>query len=64
MRPSTHAQTLFVTKPGGTSIVERATTGLPPDLLNRTADSAAGSRVALRLHILHGGLLPTARVSG
>ena len=37
IRPSTHAQTLFVTKPGGTSIVERATTGLPPDLLNRTA---------------------------
>jgi eukaryotic-like serine/threonine-protein kinase len=37
IRPSTHAQTLFVTKPGGTSILERATTGLPPDLLNRTA---------------------------
>jgi eukaryotic-like serine/threonine-protein kinase len=37
MRPSTHEQTVFVPKHRGTSIVERATTGLPPDLLNRAA---------------------------
>src|SRR5574342_928005 len=30
-------QTLFVPKPRATSIGERATTGLPPDLLNRVA---------------------------
>jgi hypothetical protein len=35
MRASTHEQTQFVHR--GTSIVERATTGLPPDLLNRAA---------------------------
>jgi hypothetical protein len=37
MRPSTDAQTLFVPKNRGTSIVDRATTGLPLDLLNRVA---------------------------
>ena len=36
-RPSTPGQTLFVPAPGGASIVDRATTGLPPDLLNRAA---------------------------
>ena len=35
MRASTHGQTMFVHR--GTSIVERATTGLPPDLVNRAA---------------------------
>jgi serine/threonine-protein kinase len=35
---STHEQTVFVPKDrGGTSFVDRATTGLPPDLLNRVA---------------------------
>ena len=37
MRTSTHEQTLFVPKPRGASFVDRATTGLPPDLLNRAA---------------------------
>jgi len=37
MGPSTHQQTLFVPKHKGTSIIDRATTGLPPDLLNRVA---------------------------
>ena len=37
MRPSTDGQTLFVPKPRATSIVDRATTGFPPDLLNRAA---------------------------
>ncbi|MGH9258107.1 MAG: serine/threonine-protein kinase [Vicinamibacterales bacterium] len=37
MHPSTDEQTLFVPKPRGTSIVDRATTGLPSDLLNRAA---------------------------
>jgi hypothetical protein len=37
MRPSTDGQTLVVPKPRGTSIVDRATTGFPPDLLNRAA---------------------------
>ena len=37
MRPSTHEQTLLVPKHRGASIVDRATTGLPPDLLNRAA---------------------------
>jgi eukaryotic-like serine/threonine-protein kinase len=36
MRPSIYQPTLFVPK-RGTSIVDRATTGLPPDLLNRVA---------------------------
>jgi serine/threonine-protein kinase len=38
MRPSTDEQTLFVPKHRGTSIVDRATTGLPADLLNRAAN--------------------------
>ncbi|MGE5837263.1 MAG: serine/threonine-protein kinase [Acidobacteriota bacterium] len=37
MRPAPHGQTLFVPSRTGASIVERATTGLPPDLLNRAA---------------------------
>ena len=37
MRPSGHEQTLFVPKHRGPSIVDRATTGLPPDLLGRLA---------------------------
>ena len=37
MRPSPDGPTLFIPKPRGTSIVDRATTGLPPDLLNRAA---------------------------
>src|SRR5262245_42681714 len=37
MRPSSQQPTLFVPKPRGTSIVDRATTGLPLDLLNRVA---------------------------
>jgi serine/threonine-protein kinase len=37
MRPSTHEQTLFVAKNRSASFVDRATTGLPPDLLNRAA---------------------------
>ena len=37
MPPSTRAQDLLVTKYRGPSIVERATTGLPPDLLSRAA---------------------------
>jgi eukaryotic-like serine/threonine-protein kinase len=37
MRPSTHEQTLFVPKHRSSSIVNRATTGLPLDLLNRAA---------------------------
>jgi eukaryotic-like serine/threonine-protein kinase len=37
MGPSTHERTLFVPKQRGTSIADRATTGLPPDLLNRVA---------------------------
>jgi serine/threonine-protein kinase len=37
MRSSTHEPSLFVQRPRGTSIVDRATTGLPPDLLNRAA---------------------------
>jgi serine/threonine-protein kinase len=32
-----HGQTIFVPKPRATSIVDRATTGLPQDLLNRAA---------------------------
>jgi serine/threonine-protein kinase len=32
-----HGQTLFVPKHRGTSMADRATTGLPPDLLNRVA---------------------------
>ncbi len=35
--PSHDVQTLFVPKPRSTSIGDRATTGLPPDLLNRVA---------------------------
>ena len=38
MRPSTDEQTLFVPKHRGTSIGDRATTGLPADLLNRIAN--------------------------
>jgi eukaryotic-like serine/threonine-protein kinase len=34
---SSHEQTLFIAKPRATSVVDRATTGLPPDLLNRAA---------------------------
>jgi hypothetical protein len=41
--PSTFEETRFVQRPRSTSIVDRATTGLPPDLL---------SRVAARLQIL------------
>jgi hypothetical protein len=37
MRPSAHEETLFVPKQRRTSIVDRATTGFPPDLLNRAA---------------------------
>ena len=37
MRPSTHEETLFVPRRRSTSIVDRATTGLPPDLVNRAA---------------------------
>lgn len=37
MDASTHEPTLFVPKHRATSIVDRATTGLPPDLLNRAA---------------------------
>ena len=37
MRPSTEQPTLFVPKHRSTSIVDRATTGLPLDLLNRVA---------------------------
>jgi serine/threonine-protein kinase len=37
MRPTTHGPTLFVPQQRATSIVDRATTGLPPDLLNRAA---------------------------
>ena len=37
MRPSSREQTLFVPKHRGTSILDRATTGLPPDLRNRLA---------------------------
>ena len=37
MRPSTDEQTLFVPKQRGTSFGDRATTGLPIDLLNRVA---------------------------
>src|ERR1044072_178254 len=32
-----HGQTVFVPKPRTTSIVDRANTGLPPDLVNRAA---------------------------
>jgi hypothetical protein len=38
MDPASHQQTLFVPKPRATSVVDRATTGLPPDLLNRAAN--------------------------
>ena len=37
MRTSTQEQTLFVPRPRGAAFVDRATTGLPPDLLNRAA---------------------------
>jgi eukaryotic-like serine/threonine-protein kinase len=37
MRPPIPGQTLFVPTSRGTSIVDRATTGLPPDLLGRAA---------------------------
>jgi eukaryotic-like serine/threonine-protein kinase len=37
MPPPIHEHTLFVPKQRGASIVDRATTGLPPDLLNRAA---------------------------
>jgi eukaryotic-like serine/threonine-protein kinase len=37
MRPSTDERTLFVPKQRTTSFVDRATTGLPTDLLNRVA---------------------------
>jgi eukaryotic-like serine/threonine-protein kinase len=37
MRPSTHEPTLFVPKHRPASIFDRATTGLPTDLLNRAA---------------------------
>jgi serine/threonine-protein kinase len=37
MPSSTHEQTLFVPKHRGTPFADRATTGLPPDLLNRAA---------------------------
>jgi hypothetical protein len=40
---SIHEHTLFVPKQRGASLIDRATTGLPPDLLNRAA---------LRLQIL------------
>jgi eukaryotic-like serine/threonine-protein kinase len=35
--PGLNGQTVFLPKPRATSIVDRATTGLPPDLLNRAA---------------------------
>ena len=37
MRDSTNGPTLFVPKSRGTSLVDRATLGLPPDLVNRAA---------------------------
>ena len=37
MRPSTEEPTLFVPKHRASSILDRATTGFPPDLLNRVA---------------------------
>jgi len=37
VRPSSHEQTLLVPKHRGASVVDRATTGLPLDLLNRVA---------------------------
>ena len=37
MEPVTQGPTLFVPKPRTTSIFDRATTGFPPDLLNRVA---------------------------
>jgi eukaryotic-like serine/threonine-protein kinase len=37
VNPSADKQTLFVPKDRRTSVVDRATTGLPPDLLNRAA---------------------------
>ena len=37
MQPSTEQPTLFVPKHRGSSILDRATTGFPPDLLNRVA---------------------------
>ena len=37
MRPGTRGQTLFVPARRSASLVDRATTGLPPDLLNRAA---------------------------
>src|SRR5262245_28159155 len=38
MHDSTDGPTQFVPKPRGTSLVDRATLGLPPDLLNRAAN--------------------------
>jgi len=38
MSQAPHGQTLFVPSRTGASIVDRATTGLPPDLLNRAAN--------------------------
>ena len=38
MRSDTHEPTLFVPKHRSTSFADRATTGLPPDLLNRAAN--------------------------
>jgi serine/threonine-protein kinase len=35
--PAAHGHTIFIPKPRPTSVVDRATTGLPPDLLNRAA---------------------------
>jgi len=35
--PAHNGQTIFLRKPRATSIIDRATTGLPPDLLNRAA---------------------------
>src|SRR5262245_46829157 len=35
--PADNGQTIFLRKPRATSIIDRATTGLPPDLLNRAA---------------------------
>lgn len=37
MHPSPDGRTLFVPKPQPTSIIDRTTTGFPPDLLNRLA---------------------------
>jgi hypothetical protein len=37
MRPSPHGETVLVPKHRSTTIADRATTGLPPDLLNRAA---------------------------